>query len=135
MLFYAYFSVSRKRNIRWSQNGTKSTGEVIFGTNAIQETWSGLKKQPRRPREGRARRPIGRAPYLMGPSGGHRRTSSSYISLHTPKTSREPRRNISATVTFCIREIPSSSRRRRSSGGGIHHRGLLHQHHSPSDEL
>ena len=34
--------------------------------------------------------PIGRAPCLMGPSGGHRRTSSSYISLHTPKTFREP---------------------------------------------
>ena len=32
--------------------------------------------------------PIGHAPCLMGPSGGHRRTSSSYISLHTPKTSR-----------------------------------------------
>ena len=36
----------------------------------------------------------GRAPCLMGPSGGHRRTSSSYISLHTPKTSREqPKQN------------------------------------------
>ena len=34
--------------------------------------------------------PIGRAPCLVGPSGGHRRTSSSYISLRTPKTSREP---------------------------------------------
>ena len=31
----------------------------------------------------------GRGPYLVGPSGDHRRTSSSYISLHTPKTSRE----------------------------------------------
>ena len=34
--------------------------------------------------------PIGCAPCLVGPSGGHRRTSSSYISLHTLKTSREP---------------------------------------------
>ena len=40
MLFYAYFSVSRKRNIRRSQNGTKSTGEVIFGRKATQGTWS-----------------------------------------------------------------------------------------------
>ena len=31
---------------------------------------------------------IGRAPCLMGPSGVHRRTSSSYISLRTPKTSK-----------------------------------------------
>ena len=29
-------------------------------------------------------------PCLVGPSGGHWHTSSSYISLHTPKTSREP---------------------------------------------
>ena len=29
-------------------------------------------------------------PYLVGPSGGHRHTSSSYIYLRTPKTSREP---------------------------------------------
>ena len=31
----------------------------------------------------------GRAPYLVGPSGGHRCTSSSYIYLRTPKTSRQ----------------------------------------------
>ena len=35
----------------------------------------------------------GRAPYRVGPSGGHRRTSSSYIYLRTPKTSREPTKN------------------------------------------
>ena len=40
MLFYAYFSASRKRNIRRSQNGTKSTGEVIFGRKAARWTWS-----------------------------------------------------------------------------------------------
>ena len=34
------------------------------------------------------RPPTGRAPCLVGPSGGHRRTSSSYIYLRTPKTSR-----------------------------------------------
>ena len=33
----------------------------------------------------------GRAPCLVVPSGDHRRTSSSYIYLRTPKTSREPR--------------------------------------------
>ena len=36
------------------------------------------------------RPPVGCAPCLVGPSGGHRRTSSSYIILRTPKTSREP---------------------------------------------
>ena len=45
------------------------------------------------------------------------------------------RKTISTAVTFCIREIPSWSLRRRFAGGGIDHGGLLHQHHSPSDEL
>ena len=32
-------------------------------------------------------------PCLLGPSSGHRRTSSSYKYLRTPKTSREPMKN------------------------------------------
>ena len=79
--------------------------------------------------------PLGRAPCLMGPSKLRRRTSSSYIYPRTPKTARSTRNTISTAVTFCIREIPSWSLRRCSAGGGIDHGGLLHQHHSPSDEL
>ena len=41
---------------------------------------------------GRAHPPR-RAPYLVGPSGGHWPTSSSYIYPRTPKTSREPTKN------------------------------------------
>ena len=36
-VFFAYFSVSQKRNIKRNE----TFGRVIFGTNAIQETWSG----------------------------------------------------------------------------------------------
>ena len=36
-VFFAYFSVSKKRNIK--QNET--FGSVIFGMNVIQRTWSG----------------------------------------------------------------------------------------------
>src|SRR3954464_10938669 len=38
--FFAYFSVSKKRNIKRSRNGMKSTGEVIFGTKATGKAWS-----------------------------------------------------------------------------------------------
>src|SRR3954466_15050429 len=38
--FFAYFSVSKKRNIKWSRNGTKSTGEVIFGRKDTGWTWT-----------------------------------------------------------------------------------------------
>ena len=36
-VFFAYFSVSQKRNIKRNE----TFGRVIFGTNAIQDTWSG----------------------------------------------------------------------------------------------
>ena len=58
------------------------------------------------------------------------------IYIHGPrKHPGAPRNTISTAVTFCIREIPSWSLRRHSAGGGIDHGGLLHQHHSLSDEL
>ena len=89
-VFFAYFSISKKRNIKHSLNGMKPSGAWF-----LERTWSRgfgvqVKKQPRRPRDRRARPPPLGAPYLVGPSGGHRHTSSSYISLRTPKTSREP---------------------------------------------
>ena len=58
------------------------------------------------------------------------------IYTHVPwEHQRRPRKTISTTVTFYICKIPSWSLRRHSVGGGIDHGGLLHQHHSPSDEL
>ena len=41
----------------------------------------------------------------------------------------------STATTFCTHEIPSWGLFRSSAGGGIHHGGLLHQHHSLSDEV
>ena len=41
----------------------------------------------------------------------------------------------STAATFCIREIPSWGLFRSSAGEGIYHGGLLHQHHSLSDEV
>jgi len=91
-VFFAYFSVSKKRNIKWSPNGMKSSGAIF-----LEQTWSrGLgvevKKQPRRP-WGWGAPPTVHAPYLVGPSGVHRPTSSSYIDPCTPKTSGDPMKN------------------------------------------
>jgi len=64
---------------------------VIFGTNVIQRTWSASQEAVEAAtRVEGAPTPTGCAPYLVGPSGGHRPTSSSYIYPRTPKTSREP---------------------------------------------
>ena len=41
LLFFAYLSVSQKRNIKRNPNGMKPSRGSFFGTNVIQETWSG----------------------------------------------------------------------------------------------
>ena len=82
LLFYAYFSVSRKRNIRRSQNGTKSTGEVIFGRKATRWTWSACQEI----REVLTR--VGRAPLPRGtPVAPPTYFLHPYIPTY-PKTSR-----------------------------------------------
>ena len=67
--FFAYFSVSKKRNIKRSPNGMKPSGAWF-----LERTWSrGLgvqaKKQPRWPRGWRARPPLQGAPLSRGPLG------------------------------------------------------------------
>ena len=63
IVFFSYFIVSQKRNIKRSPKGMKPSGELIFGTNAIQETWSG-----RQERNEAATRQGGARPTLVGPS-------------------------------------------------------------------
>ena len=58
------------------------------------------------------------------------------IYTHIPrKHLGAPRNPISTAATFCTHEIPSWGLFRRSAGGGIDHGGLLHQHHSLSDDV
>ena len=52
-----------------------------------------------------------------------------------PKHPGAPRNPISNAATFFTHEIPSWGLFRRSVGGGIDHGGLLHQHHSLSDDV
>ena len=59
-----------------------------------------------------------------------------YIYTYVSQTIRTGAKKPNSTAaTFCIHEIPSWGLFRSSTGGGIHHGGLLHQHHSPSDEV
>ena len=62
---------------------------VIFSPNVIQETWTllqGVKEE--------VTRVGGAPPCLVGPSVLHRRTSSSYIYLRTPKRSDTEPKNL-----------------------------------------
>ena len=118
MLFYAYFSVSRKRNIRRSQNGTKSTGEVIFGRKATRWTWSA--RQGRR----EAPTPLGSAPLPRGPPFGPPTYSfHPYIPTY-PKTSRtEDRSGVPPPQASVATKNLSGD---PITGGHLHHLSALH---------
>ena len=133
MLFYAYFSVSRKRNIIRSQNGTKSTGEVIFGRKATRWTWSG--RQERREvltRVGGAPTPWGTLPTSWPPFGPPTYFFHPYIPTY-PKTSRtEDRSGVpppQASVATknlsgaCSGTLPEGD---PITGGHLHHPGAIH---------
>ena len=91
--FFAYFSVSNKRNIKWSPNGMKPSGAIF-----LEQTQSGrlgvdIKKQPRRPRGWPACPPASWAPcdstdILLPP-----------IYTHLPRKHRGAPRNPISTAT------------------------------------
>ena len=68
-IFFAYFSVSKKRNIKLSPNGMKPTGAIFLEQTQSRRLGVNIKKQPRRPQGCRARpRGVGASPTLVGPS-------------------------------------------------------------------
>ena len=126
---FAYFSVSQKRNIKRSPNGMKPLGELFLEQTQSRRLGVDVKKQSRRPR-GREVRPHPCGP-LVAPLTDFLRL---YISTYHENI-QEHHEILLPLPPFCTREIPSSSIFRRSAGGGIDHGGLLHQHHSLSDDV
>ena len=89
IVFFCLFQYFEEKEYQTESKWNETFGSVIFGTNVIQRTWSGGQATVEVATRVEGAPPIGRAPCLMGPSGDHRRTSSSYIYLRTPKTYRE----------------------------------------------
>ena len=86
-VFFAYFSVSQKRNIKRNPNGMKPSGEWFLEQTQSRRLGVDVKEATRRPR-GRGARPGGQArPTLVGPSWLHRPTFFAYIYSYTLKTS------------------------------------------------
>ena len=134
-VFFAYFSVLQKRNIKGSPNGMKPSGELFLEQTQSRRLGVAVKQATRKP-WGREARPGGRrAPTLMGPSWLHRPTSSSYIYPYTPKTSKRTAKPYFHRRNLLYPWDPILGLFRRSAGGGIDHGGLLHQHHSLSDDV
>ena len=118
------------RRKRRSPNGIKP-----LGTWFSERTWSRrlgpyVKKQKRKPRGRGAHPPPSWAPCCS--------TDVLLPPIYTyvpPNQQKHPRKPNSTATTFCTREIPSWGLFRRPAGGGIDHGGLLHQHHSLSDDV
>ena len=109
-------------------------GIVIFQPNVTQETWTLLKEV-----FGEVTRVEG-APLGAPPASWAPRSSTdillppiyTYVPPNDQIRSEKPN---STAATFCTHEIPSWGLFRSSVGRGIDHGGLLHQHHSPFDEV
>ena len=89
-MFFCIFQCFEETKYQTESKQNETFRNVIFSPNVIQETWTllqGVKEAITR--VGGSPTPLGRAPCLVAPSVLHRRTPSSYISLCTPKTSRE----------------------------------------------
>ena len=128
-VFFAYFSVSDKQNIKRSPNVIKSS-ETWFSHRMWSRRLGPYCKGSKRRSRGWGRHPASWAPQcstdvLLPPI-------YTYVPPNDQIRSQNPN---STTVTFCINEIPCWGLFRSSTGGGIDHGGLLHQHHSLSDEV
>ena len=135
MLFFAYFRVSKKRNIKRSPNGMKPSENLFSERKQYRRLGVHVRRSTRKPR-GRGARlpPWARPPPSWAPCCSTDVLLPPIYYLRTPKHPGSRRNTISTTVTFCIREIPSWGLFRSSAGEGIYHGGLLH-HPSPSDEV
>ena len=125
MLFFAYFSVSKKRNIKRSPNGMKPLGAIFLEQTQSRRLVVDVKQQMRRPRGCPARpRGVGAPPPSWAPRGSPKLPPLP-IYIYVPgKHPGAPRKTISSAATLCIREMPFWSFRRCSAGGGIDHGGL-----------
>ena len=132
--FFAYFSVSKKQNIKRSPNGIKSSGTWFSHWTWSRRLGPYSKKCQRQSRVWRAS-PLGAPPTLWAPCCSTDVLLPPIYTYVSPNDQNRSQKPNCTTATFCIHEIPSWGLFRSSAGEGIHHGELLHQHHSPSDEV
>ena len=125
-LFRCFVEKEYQTKSKWNE----TFGNVIFGTNVIQRTWSG-----RQATSEEATRQGARPPPSWAPRGSTDLLLPPIYTYVPQKHQIRSQKPISTTATFCTREIPFWGLFRRSAGGGIDHGGLLHQHHSLCDDV
>ena len=136
MLFVCLFQCFAKKEYQTESKRNETFGSVIFGTNVIQRTWSGRQETNQESTRQGARLPPGRA---LHPRGAHVAPPTYFFLLYIPIYPGNIR--YGAKTLFPPPQpsvpvkIPSWGLFRHSTGGGIDHGGLLHQHHSLSDDV
>ena len=135
MLFFCLFQYFEETGYQTESKRNETFGNVIFSPNVIQETWTLLQGTAVEVGYEGGGAPLGAPPPSWAPCCSTDVLLPpiyTYVSSNDQNRSQKPN---STAATFCIHEIPSWGLFRSSAGGGIHHGGLLHQHHSPSDEV
>ena len=136
MLFFCLFQSFAEKEYQTESKRNETFGNVIFGTNVIQRTWSPHKAiNEESTRQGARLPPWARPPPLWAPRGSTDLLLPPIYTYVPPNDQNRSQNPISTAATFCTREIPSWGLFRRSAGRGIDHGGLLHQHHSLSNEV
>ena len=108
MRFFAYFSVSQKRNIKQNPNGMKPLGELFLERKQSRRLGVDVREATRWPRGSRARpTPWAHPPPSWAPCGSlDRLLSPIYIHI-SQKHPGAPRNPISTAATFCAQDITS----------------------------
>ena len=133
---FCLFQCSIENEYQTESKWNETFGNVIFGTNMIQRTWSGRQATDEEAtRQGSTPTPQARPPPSWAPRGSTDLLLPPIYTYVPSKHQGAQRKPNSTAATFCTREIPSWGLFRSSAGGGIDHGGLLHQHHSLSDDV
>ena len=127
--FFFLFQCFKEKEYQTDSKRNETFGSDLFGTNVIQRTWSGSQEIMEA-----AMRVPGAPPISWAPRASTDVLLPPIYTNVPRKHPGAPRKTISTSATFYIREIPSWSLRRRSARGGIDHGGPLHQLQSISDE-
>ena len=136
MLFFCLFQSFAEKEYQTESKRNETFGNVIFGTNVIQRTWSPRKViNEESTRQGVRLPPQARPPPSWGPRCSTDILLPPIYTYVPPNYQIRSQNPVSSAATFCTHEIPSWILFRRSAGGGIDHGGLLHQHHSLSDDV
>ena len=132
--FFCLFQYFEETEYQTESKRNKTFGNVISSSNVIQETWTLLQEVPEEivRVEGA---PLGVPPASWAPCCSTDVLLPPIYTYVPPIDQIRSQKPNSTAAIFFTCEIPSWGLFRSSAGEGIHHGGLLHHHHSPSDEV